>query len=111
MLESDLSDDNSYANMLTDDRYQNFARAFSFSQSTEVVQSDAQEDALIGLYNQSVSNIDTKMVQETRYYDTMMGHDHQRGTSSCRMTGYGPTRFRSSALTRNISTMPRCAAR
>ena len=72
VLESDLSDDNSYANMLTDDRYQNFARAFSFSQSTEVVQSDAQEDALIGLYNQSVSNIDTKMVQETRYYDTMM---------------------------------------
>jgi hypothetical protein len=72
VLESDLSDDNSYANMLTDERYSNFARAFSFSQSTEVVQSDAQEDALIGLYNQTVSNVDSKMAEETRYYDTMM---------------------------------------
>lgn len=72
VLESDLSDENSYANMLTDERYQNFARAFSFSQSTEVIQSDAQEDALIGLYNQSIANIDSKMAEETRYYDTMM---------------------------------------
>lgn len=72
VLESDLSDDNSYANMLTDERYQNFARAFSFSQSTEVVQSGAQEDALIGLYNQTIANVDSKMAEETRYYDTMM---------------------------------------
>lgn len=72
VLESDLSDEKSYANMLTDERYQNFARAFSFSQSTEVIQSDAQEDALIGLYNQSVSNIDSKMAEETRYYGTVM---------------------------------------
>jgi hypothetical protein len=73
VLESDLSDDDSYANRLTDERYQNFARAFSFSVSTEVVQSDAQEDALIGLYNRTVSNIDSKMAEETSYYDTMMG--------------------------------------
>ncbi|WP_455272482.1 DUF1217 domain-containing protein [Rhizobium herbae] len=72
VLESDLSDDSSYANMLTDERYREFAMAFSFSQSTEVVQSDAQEDALIGLYNQTISNIDSKMGEETRYYDTMM---------------------------------------
>lgn len=72
VMESDLSDDSSYANMLTDERYRNFAMAFSFSQSTEVVQSDAQEDALIGLYNQTVSNTDSKMAEETRYYDTMM---------------------------------------
>ncbi|WP_426228883.1 DUF1217 domain-containing protein [Pararhizobium sp. DWP3-4] len=72
VLESDLNDDSSYANMLTDERYGNFARAFSFSHSTEVVQSDAQEDALIGLYTRSVANVDSKMAQETRYYDTMM---------------------------------------
>ncbi|URK88374.1 DUF1217 domain-containing protein [Rhizobium sp. RCAM05350] len=72
VMESDLSDDSSYANMLTDERYREFAMAFSFSQSTEVVQSDAQEDALIGLYNQTISNIDSKMGEETRYYDTMM---------------------------------------
>ena len=72
VLESDLSDDNSYANMLTDERYQNFARAFSFSQSTEVVQSDAQEDALIGLYTQSVTNRGDAVKEDSRYFNAVM---------------------------------------
>ncbi|CAN7504642.1 DUF1217 domain-containing protein [Pararhizobium sp. LjRoot235] len=69
VMESDLTDENSYANMLTDERYRNFAMAFSFSQSTEVVQSDAQEDALIGLYNQSIANLDDAVAADTNYFN------------------------------------------
>ncbi len=69
VLESDLTDDSSYANMLTDERYRNFALAFSFSQSTEVVQSDAQEDALIGLYSQSITNLDDAVTDDTNYFN------------------------------------------
>jgi hypothetical protein len=69
VLESDLTDDSSYANMLTDERYRNFALAFSFSQSTEVVQSDAQEDALIGLYSQSIASLDDAVTDDTNYFN------------------------------------------
>jgi hypothetical protein len=69
VMESDLSDESSYANVLTDERYRNFAQAFSFSQSTEVVQSDAQEDALIGLYNQSIVNLNDAVATDTNYFN------------------------------------------
>ncbi|WP_275789309.1 DUF1217 domain-containing protein [Pararhizobium gei] len=72
VMESDLSDENSYANMLTDERYRNFAMAFSFSQATEVVQSDAQEDALIGLYNESIANQDDAVRADSVYFNAVI---------------------------------------
>lgn len=72
VLESDLTDDSSYANMLTDDRYRNFAMAFSFSQSTAVVQSDAQEEDVIGLYKQSMANQDEAIGTDTAYFKAAM---------------------------------------
>jgi len=69
VLESDLSDEDSYANMLTDERYRKFAEAFSFSTSTSVVQSDAQEDAVIGLYNQSYVNQDAAVKTDSAYFN------------------------------------------
>ncbi|OBZ92858.1 flagellar protein [Pararhizobium polonicum] len=96
VLESDLSDDNSYANKLTDDRYRNFAMAFSFSQSTEVVQSEAQEDALIGLYGQSIANQDDAVKEDTRYFnaviDTVTNVDQIWGNSKLKnyvLTAFG----------------------
>ena len=74
VMESDLSDDNSYANMLTDERYRNFAMAFSFSQSTEVVQSEAQEDALIGLYNESIANRSEAVRTDSAYFNAAIDH-------------------------------------
>ncbi|OLP58704.1 hypothetical protein BJF93_17945 [Xaviernesmea oryzae] len=71
VLESDLNDDNSYANKLTDERYRNFAMAFGFSKSTAVLQSNAQEDAVIGLYNESVANLDSVMKSDANYFDAM----------------------------------------
>ncbi|OLP54496.1 hypothetical protein BJF92_03560 [Rhizobium rhizosphaerae] len=71
VLESDLDDKNSYANKLTDTRYRNFAMAFGFSKSTTVAQSNAQEDAIIGLYNQTVADLDGVMKADANYFDAM----------------------------------------
>lgn len=68
VLESDLSDENSYANKLTDDRYRNFAAAFNFTPDTADVQSDAQEEDTIGLYKQSLADEATSVADETAYY-------------------------------------------
>lgn len=96
VMESDLSDDNSYANLLTDERYRNFATAFNFSQSTEVVQSDAQEDALIGLYTQSVTNRGDAVKEDSRYFnaviDTVTNADQLWGNSKLKdyvLTAFG----------------------
>ncbi len=72
VLESDLSDTNSYANKLTDDRYRNFASAFNFTTATKVVQTEAQEAATIGLYSQSVAARDQSYAAETAYYTSAM---------------------------------------
>lgn len=73
VLESDLTDENSYANKLTDDRYRKFALAFNFKGATTVAQSQAQEDDVIGLYNQSITNEDNQVAEDTRYYKAMIG--------------------------------------
>ncbi|WP_046118462.1 DUF1217 domain-containing protein [Ensifer aridi] len=72
VLESDLSDDNSFANKLTDDRYREFAMAFSFSGGTAVSQTEAQLDELIGLYNTGILNIGETQKEETRYYNIVI---------------------------------------
>lgn len=74
VLESDLTDENSYANKLTDDRYRKFALAFNFAGATTVVQSQAQEDDVIGLYNQSITREDEQVAEDTRYYKAMIGN-------------------------------------
>ncbi|MCF6369807.1 DUF1217 domain-containing protein [Rhizobium halophilum] len=74
VLESDLGDPNSYANLLTDDRYKNFAAAFSFSQSgaAPIAQSAAQQEEMLDLYDQSILAMEDAVAEETRYYKVMM---------------------------------------
>ena len=50
VLDSDLTDTASFANSLTDERYRNFAAAFSFSESTASAQTEVQLDETIGIY-------------------------------------------------------------
>jgi Protein of unknown function (DUF1217) len=49
VLQSDLSDSKSFANTLIDERYRDFAAAFSFGGETKVAQSNSQTDDMIGL--------------------------------------------------------------
>lgn len=68
VLESDLNDENSFANKLTDTRYREFAAAFNFTAATETVQTEAQLDEMIGLYGTSITDLDDSLAEETRYY-------------------------------------------
>ncbi|ASY61930.1 Flagellar basal-body rod protein FlgF [Sinorhizobium sojae CCBAU 05684] len=72
VLESDLSDQDSFANKLTDERYREFAMAYSFSSGTAVSQTEAQLDEVIGLYNTSIANLAATQKEETRYYNVMI---------------------------------------
>lgn len=72
VLESDLSDEDSYANRLSDDRYRDFATAFNFTAGTAVAQTDSQLDEVIGLYNENVAAIGDDIDTETSYYDAVI---------------------------------------
>lgn len=72
VLESDLTDANSFVNRLTDTKYRTFAQSFSFRSETAVAQSDAQLDELIGLYTATVNNAGKAQQEETRYYNIVI---------------------------------------
>lgn len=73
VLESDLSDTNSYANRLTDRRYRDFAAAFQFDTGSKLPMSVNQIDEAIGLYDETVGSLDSKISAEVNYYKTMVG--------------------------------------
>ncbi|MCF3640651.1 DUF1217 domain-containing protein [Rhizobium sp. TRM95111] len=72
VLESDLSDDSSFANSLTDSRYRDFAAAFNFQEETPVAQTEAQLDDVIGLYTAGVESAGSAIQEETRYYNIVI---------------------------------------
>ncbi|MBN9056039.1 MAG: DUF1217 domain-containing protein [Rhizobiales bacterium] len=72
VLDSDLTDANSFANKLSDERYRNFASAFSFSASTATPQTETQLDEIIGLYSATAANAGSAIKEETRYYNIVI---------------------------------------
>ncbi|WP_158693371.1 DUF1217 domain-containing protein [Neorhizobium alkalisoli] len=75
VLESDLGDENSFANRLTDDRYKNFAASFNFASSasdTAVAQSDGQMDELFETYDQTIAAQEDQIEEDTRYFRVML---------------------------------------
>lgn len=70
VLESDLTDSNSFANRLEDNKYKVLAAAYDFGKtvSTKVVQTTSQIENLIGTYDQTISNNDAVLTQETDYF-------------------------------------------
>lgn len=112
VLESDLSDANSFANKLTDDRYRKFALAFNFGTAATAVQTQAQKDDVLGLYDQSIVNENDQVAEDTRYYQTMIGTfsnvDQMLGNERVRTYilknfGFDPDRYSYSQV-RNILT-------
>lgn len=75
VLESDLTDENSYANLLTDERYKNFAASFNFATASDsaIAQSAAQQEEILDLYDQTILANEDAVSEETRYYKVMMG--------------------------------------
>ncbi len=72
VLESDLSDENSYANKLSDDRYRNFATAYQFNGTALDAQSDAQESAVFGLYKSAQGTESASIKEQTTNYHTVI---------------------------------------
>ena len=74
VLESDLNDESSFASRVADDRYRDFAAAFNFSSTgtAAIAQSAAQQDEILGLYDQSILNTADATAEETRYYKVML---------------------------------------
>ena len=74
VLQSDLTDPNSYANKLVDKRYQEFAAAFSFASSdATIAQSANQTDEMIGLYTATMTRQVDAIDEDTRYYNFTIG--------------------------------------
>jgi hypothetical protein len=74
VLESDLSDTNSFANKLSDKRYREFAAAYSFNGAgTYVAQSDNQTDEMVGLYSATVKRDVDAIDADTNYYNLTIG--------------------------------------
>ncbi|MDM9628509.1 DUF1217 domain-containing protein [Rhizobium sp. S152] len=76
VLESDLTDPNSFANKLSDSRYKTFAAAFNFHSPAAQAQTAAQEDQLIGLYNQSFQDSGKSANAEAAYFKSAMRYVH-----------------------------------
>ena len=70
VLESDLTDTSSFANLLSDVKYKNLAAAYDFggTVTSEIVQTTSQIDDLIGTYEQTIENNDAILKQETNYF-------------------------------------------
>lgn len=75
VLESDLSDSQSFVNKLVDKRYREFAAAFSFSgTATPVAQSDNQTDEMIGLYTTTRKSQVDALADDSNYYNAQIGN-------------------------------------
>ncbi|MCO5731090.1 DUF1217 domain-containing protein [Rhizobium sp. SSA_523] len=72
VLESDLSDDNSFANRLSDKRYRDFAGAFNFTSGAKAAQTATQSNALVDLYDQTMVKQGNAATTEMTYFKTMM---------------------------------------
>ena len=56
VLESDLTDTNSFASRLSDQRYRDFAGSFRFSSDTAITQTTGQIEDVIDSYEKSIAN-------------------------------------------------------
>jgi hypothetical protein len=78
VLESDVTDENSFVRKLTDQRYLQFARAFNFKSDgsvqagTSVVQDQSDLDELVGLYSEQRLRKGTAVAAEVDYYQARM---------------------------------------
>lgn len=69
VLNSDLTDENSFANKLTDQKYRDFAAAFRFSTSeVAVAQTSNQIDDVIGAYQDEIDTTNEETASANSYY-------------------------------------------
>ncbi len=74
VLESDLNDENSFANLLEDTRYKTMAAAFDFGNTvaTAEIQTDDQFEDTVDLYSTAIDRRNTTLVAELDYYEAVI---------------------------------------
>lgn len=73
VLESDLSDTNSFANKLTDQRYREFAASFKFSSEIATTQTSGQVEDVIDHYKQTIEAEAESVASENAYFKSTIG--------------------------------------
>jgi hypothetical protein len=75
VLNSDLTDENSFANKLADQKYRDFASAFKFStKETPLVQTSNQIDGVINAYKDEIDSTNEETASANAYYKAQIGN-------------------------------------
>jgi hypothetical protein len=99
VLESDPTDSKSFANQLADSRYRTFAAAFQFGSNAPDIQTDDQEDSLIGLYTKQNAATVQSAADDTAYFQSKIAtitsvddlmHDSRLYNFALRAVGLDP---------------------
>ncbi len=73
VLSSDLTDPQSFANRLSDQKYRDFANAFQFGKSTAAAQTSAQKDSTVQAYKDQIAQEEAAVTTDTAYYKQAIG--------------------------------------
>ena len=73
VLESDLSDKSSFANSVSDKRYQKFAEAFNFKGDPKTAQNSEQANSLTDAYKASFTAEETSLKAESTFFAAQIG--------------------------------------
>ena len=79
VLESDLNDENSFANLLEDTRYKTMAAAFDFGNTVAEaeIQTDDQFEDTVDLYSTAIERRNDTLVAELDYYEAVIANSHR----------------------------------
>jgi hypothetical protein len=72
VLDSDLTDPQSFVNRLSDQKYRDFANAFQFGKETAAVQTTAQKDSTVQAYKDQLAAEEAAVSTDTAYYKKAM---------------------------------------
>lgn len=72
VLDSDLTDPQSFVNRLSDQKYRDFANAFQFGKATATVQTTAQKDSTVQAYKDQLAAEEAAVSTDTAYYKKAM---------------------------------------
>ncbi len=73
VLDSDLTDPQSFVNRLSDQKYRDFAHAFQFGKATATVQTTAQKDSTVQAYKDQLAAEEAAVSTDTAYYKKAIG--------------------------------------
>ncbi len=72
VLDSDLTDPQSFVNRLSDQKYRDFANAFQFGKEAATVQTTAQKDSTVQAYKDQLAAEEAAVATDTAYYKKVM---------------------------------------